>query len=326
MTVCVAAICADGTSIVGASDKMLTSGGQQFQPPERKAFQFTPSIIGMYSGNTGFLWVIMNDVLAEVRARAAADATLRFEVSEVAYLFQAFYNQAVTRLVNQNVLSRFGLTVATFRKAQRQMDKWLVRSLAEQILAYQPPAISALILGMDDWGAHIYQFENGGGYGAGDVHCRDSVGFGTIGAGDEHAETQLIRENYHPSHSLPHAMFLVYLAKKRAEIVTGVGPFTDMFYYVPKAGTPGVYQIMSTEDKTRLDTFYRQMFQSEGRAMSQALSATTAWHASLAPLPPPPSGPSGPITLGTIHDAHLSFGSSEESGGPTGPTGGPDAP
>jgi len=53
MTVCIAAVC-EGNILIGASDRMLTSGDIQFQPPTTKIYTFTTSINVMTSGDAGF--------------------------------------------------------------------------------------------------------------------------------------------------------------------------------------------------------------------------------------------------------------------------------
>lgn len=295
MTVCVAAICENGWNIIGASDRMITAIAQ-FQSPERKVFALTTSIVAMWSGDSAFLRSILNDLRAEVSARVSTAPEKWLEVGEVAYMLQAHFNRARSRLIDQSVLSPFGLTTETFRKTHRQMDQTFALDIADRMRSYRAPDIAALIVGMDLWGAHIYEFENL--YTAGDVHCHDATGFRAIGSGGWHAESQLMLDNYGPSRSLADALFLVYLAKKRAEVASGVGSMTDVFFYRPRSQAPPQYDTLVVEAKQKLDEIYVTLKASEQAAIAGALSATGTWLNSLQP-PPPPAGQAIPVTPGS---------------------------
>ena len=69
MTVCIAAICDEGTMVAGASDRMITAADIEFEPPQPKIWPLTNSIIAMYSGDTSFLTEVLQGVERDVRTR-----------------------------------------------------------------------------------------------------------------------------------------------------------------------------------------------------------------------------------------------------------------
>lgn len=64
MTVCVAALCDDSSTIIGASDRMLTSGTGdiEFEPPQTKIVNLTSSIAIMIAGDAILQTEIMLNV------------------------------------------------------------------------------------------------------------------------------------------------------------------------------------------------------------------------------------------------------------------------
>jgi hypothetical protein len=327
VTVCVAAICDNYHSVVGASDKMLTSIAE-FESLERKVFRLTESVVVMWAGDSGFLRGILNEVGAEVDARRKADPGARLEVLEAAQILQKHYNAAWTYLIDQHVLAPFGLTTSMFRRVQRNMSEGLVNDLAMQMRSHRAPGIAALIIGMDSRLAHIYEFHNNTPSGAGEIRCHDAVGFHAIGSGDFQALSQLMAIRHGPTRGLPDALFFTYLAKKRAQVAPGVGVFTDMFYFDSEPGTPGVYKLLPLADKNELEEEIKTVLAQEWTMLKAARDRFWAWHDLQPPIPPPPEGPSGPITgTGEIQLPGLSVtgtGTVTPPGasGPTAPTGG----
>lgn len=61
----------------------------------------------------------------------------------------------------------------------------------------------------------------------------DSIGFVTIGAGENHANSQFMFEGYTSNWPFEQALLLTFAAKKRAETAPGVGWGTDMFWIEP---------------------------------------------------------------------------------------------
>lgn len=64
MTVCVAAI--SHQTIIGASDRMLTAGNIEFEPPIAKLHNLTKSICIMIAGDVALQADILHSVIREV--------------------------------------------------------------------------------------------------------------------------------------------------------------------------------------------------------------------------------------------------------------------
>ena len=86
MTVCVAAI--SQLTIVGASDRMLTSGDIEFEPPISKLHNLTESICIMIAGDISLQAEILYSVMKDVEA-----APENWRVSEVANMYYNSFEQ-----------------------------------------------------------------------------------------------------------------------------------------------------------------------------------------------------------------------------------------
>lgn len=84
MTVCVAAIC-DSKTILGASDRMLTAGNVQFQPPSSKIYPITASIAIMVAGDMS----LQAEIVSDLQGFIATQEQRNFAVKEIAesYVF-----------------------------------------------------------------------------------------------------------------------------------------------------------------------------------------------------------------------------------------------
>ena len=91
MTVCIAAKCMDGTNpfIFCLSDRMVTAGDIQFQPPAPKVIAVTSSIVVMTSDEDAALHAeILQDIAFDIHARVskAPDQWLDVEIVGELYL------------------------------------------------------------------------------------------------------------------------------------------------------------------------------------------------------------------------------------------------
>ncbi len=245
VTVCVAAIC-EKRRIVGASDRMITAGDVQFEPPQPKIWQLSNSIVAMYAGDTAALTEILNAVAIDVSEAIRKNPDDWVQVSWVAELYRKYYAQVALRNVEQSVLLPLGLTAKSFIANQKTMDSALVKDVAlKQAEAYEELEPQSVILtGVDYEGAqlsdpdaplvshaHIYVGHNG------ETRCEDRVGFAAIGIGAAHAESEFMYAGHAPTALFRDTLLLSYFAKKQSEVSPGVGKETDMFSVGPSPGT-----------------------------------------------------------------------------------------
>jgi 20S proteasome alpha/beta subunit len=247
VTICVATI-SSGNMILGAADRMLTAGDIQFQPPMQKIVNMTPSIATMVSGDMALQAEIFQHLNQAIRTEAQKKGVETITVSAVAYEYARIYSRL--RLVRsaQRILAPLGLTAETFIAQQKQMAPELVNKLASEMLHFEMPEAQTIFAGLDAQGSHLFVAIDGV------ITCEDAVGFAAIGAGAWHAESQLMFARYAKFDATPRALYLTYVAKKRAETAPGVGQDTDMFVIGPE---PGSYSILGTEIKDGLEKIYQ---------------------------------------------------------------------
>jgi hypothetical protein len=222
LTVCVAAICEEHI-ILGASDRMVTAGDVEFEPPQTKVSFLTSSIAVMIAGDSSLQLEIMYEVREEVNKRVDAEPLNWWRVRDVAELYFKNFKMAKRKRVESAILDPLGLDYESFITRQGELSSELVDKLATEVLNFEMSEIETIVTGVDPTGSHIYVVNNRG------VTCRDSVGFAAIGAGYWHANSQFMFAGHSRSKPVPQTLLLTYAAKKRAEVAPGVGEATDMF-------------------------------------------------------------------------------------------------
>lgn len=231
VTVCVAAIC-DNSTIIGASDRMLTAGNVQFEPTFPKIYSFTSSITAMVSGDMTLQSELISDMYSHINSMLIAQPPPDwFNVKDIAYLYAEFYSSLKSKRAERDYLIPVSLTRETFIIRQNELSPGLIDKLTKELINYDLPSSSAIFAGIDKTGPHLYIVHNG------EVSCQDAVGFASIGAGWYHANSHLMFARYARNQSMSRALLLTYTAKKRAEVAPGVGSDTDMFMIGPTLGS-----------------------------------------------------------------------------------------
>lgn len=252
LTVCAAAI--SNGSIVGASDRMLTSGmgDVEFEPPISKLHTLTENVCIMIAGDITLQTEILHRVIETVPTLPG----VTWRVQEVAEAYFRAYQEAHKKRTQWALLDPLGIESAS---------DLLLRGdggirIASDILNFKLPLIEALITGIDESGPHIYQVNNSG------ITCQDWVGFASIGGGAGHSNSQFMFARHTKVSPLPETLMLVYSAKKRAEVAPGVGPSTDMFLIEP----PGKYYDIGNHVIAELHECYIGLNRSADAAMEAA--------------------------------------------------------
>jgi hypothetical protein len=276
MTVCVATI-SYGT-VFGASDRMITSGDIEFEPGRmRKAFWFTKSIVAMWAGEAAY----QAEVLEAVHRRVAARSTEAndWSVREVADLYVEEWLAAKRRRAEQQILAPVGLTADGLLSGKHGLRDTVVTRLIESMIEYELPGeregiTATIITGIDrdhpnnEVGAHLYRVWNG------HASCEDAIGFAAIGAGSWHANSQLMLAGYHRLAVFEEALWLTYLAKRRAEVAPGVGGRgTDVFMLSGGGGRTDLVDQTVHE----LDVRYDKVQLSEATARAEQIASVKSW-------------------------------------------------
>jgi hypothetical protein len=266
VTVCVAAMCWDSTCIIGASDRMLTSSDIQFEPNQTKIVELTSSIAVMFAGDSFMQSAILHQLRLDINRRVDSKPTVWLNVKDVAELYSQYYSEARASMAGKAWLLPLGLNLQTFVDNQKKMDSALVRQIAMEILNYTAPSVEAIFTGIDNSGAHIYAVNNE------DVTSRDFAGFAAIGVGAWHANSQLMFAGHTKWKPFPETLFLVYNAKKRAEVAPGVGSYTDMITIGPGLGS---YSPIAENHITKLEGIYSRCQKTGQQANTKAIESTT---------------------------------------------------
>jgi hypothetical protein len=275
MTVCIAAI-ADKSTLVGASDRMLTAGDVQFEPEQTKMWHFLPSsIVALIAGDSTIQGEILKQVHKEIVDWLHAEPGKIVSVKAAASLYCKKYREVLRSEAEREILHPLDLDMKSFLAKQSTMAVDVVLKIRDQLMAYDFPTDSILdtiFIGVDNDGPtgkegevliypQLY------------VTMRDrlswlnTVGFAAIGIGKSHAESQFMVSGHWPLKPFEDTLLLTYAAKKRAEVAPGVGKFTDIIVLGPPANS-----IVKVEDKhvLEIDKIYQKSRRSATRAVTIA--------------------------------------------------------
>ncbi len=243
VTVCIAALCNNGTVLIGASDRMMTGEDMiEYEPNQTKLFVLTKSLVVMFAGSTSLQIDILQRVQQDVEARVAASPDDWWSVRDVAFLYNKYYNEEKSRRAESSLLAPLGLNNRSFLKSSLTMSPSVVKQLTEEIVNFEMPETETIFAGVDQTGAHIYVATGP------NISCHDLAGFAAIGGGSWHANSQFMFGAHSRFSAGPESLFLTYYAKKRAQIAPGVGEKTDMWTMGPSLGSLNIFPQDVIED------------------------------------------------------------------------------
>lgn len=145
-------------------------------------------------------------------------------VRGVADLAAQCYNNIIRETINSQLLVPLGLEFEDLRK-QRKFQEDFVKSLMGDVQEYRNTInrnLNVLLAGIGPKGAQLYEIM------AGDVTSHNSIGYATVGSGENPAASEFIRTKYSVDCSLDEAVSTVVAAKMRAEDAQGVGEGLDI--------------------------------------------------------------------------------------------------
>ncbi|CAN7369545.1 hypothetical protein LJR074_002195 [Acidovorax sp. LjRoot74] len=230
MTVCVAAICADGSAVVAAADRMISTPDNQ--TTRTKVHYLTKQVVALIAGDVALHTELLNEVRTIVDASSEEPDVQT--VKNIADAYGQAYTEAKRRMAERHYLSPLGLNSATFIQNQRLMNESIVTELTRELLSFPMSGCSAIFIGIDASAgylrAHLYSVVNGR------VACHNDTGFVAIGVGQYQAESSLMFAGHTPEISIDAGVYLTFAAKKRAEVAPGVGRETDVAVVSVKDG------------------------------------------------------------------------------------------
>jgi len=162
MTICIAAICDGGDSIVVAADRMFTAGpplNLEFEPPISKIEKLGDACVAMSSGNG----LYASELAEKVRSRLKGSTGGKNPklVNVVAYTKEAYVNFRNEKVQDQILSAHLGpdfanavsksVSLPTYLKDQPQMYQQMIIQNANFNLG-----VEVTIAGCDESGSHIY--------------------------------------------------------------------------------------------------------------------------------------------------------------------------
>jgi hypothetical protein len=224
VTVCVACLCTwtygpndIGRAALTASDREITAGDIEYEPPQFKvSFQTKRAIIliaGDYPTHTEALQQTQKTIINTSEDHPAT----------IAEIYASSLRQVKFKHACDIYLGPLGLTSDVFLSSSG-ISNDIVISLANQVQSYSGQLTEAIVVAADDAATHLYLIDSDS-----KVTCQDDVGFVAIGIGSWHAKSLLMQAKYFNRTNFAAALSLAFSAKKRAEIAPGVGRDTDMF-------------------------------------------------------------------------------------------------
>jgi 20S proteasome alpha/beta subunit len=252
VTVCIAAIHSDHT-VLGISDRMVTAGDIQFEPPSPKIHRLTNSIALMKAGDTSLQTQLTQQVSPRIWKMIDTDREKWVPIEEVAKLYRDAYGDIRSERAEKRVLAPYGLDFGSFIAKQQEFTASFLNDLTSKLRTFEIEDAATIVTGVDDTGPHIYVVTNG------HITCADKIGFAAVGIGANHALSHFMLSAHAPSTPETKALLTIHQAKKKAEVSPGVGEQTDLFAIGPKPGSytqidpvPGL-DIVGT-----LDMFYNK--------------------------------------------------------------------
>lgn len=220
MTICIATICEKGQVIIVASDHMVTAGFLmlEFEHPGSKIELLTPACVGMTAGDALASTELFDICRAKVNQLSAP--TIEIIANEIKEQFSCLRR----RRAEERLLGPRGLTMRMFYVdgLMSKLHPEMAFGIDREITQSKFP-IEVIIAGVDSSGAHIYGIDD-----PGIANIYDKLGYHAVGSGCRHALYAIIDGNHSIKRGLNETVYLVYEAKRRAQLAPGVGSDTQM--------------------------------------------------------------------------------------------------
>lgn len=258
LTVCIAAI--NNGAVIGASDRMITAGDIEFEPPIPKILSLTTSIVVLTAGDQSIQMQVFQKAHKIIIEKIDAEPQKWIDVLYAAEVYSKCFYELRNKLIENHVLSPYNLTFDSFIVRQKEMDMTFIDMINNKIRIFinNLGGIETIITGIDssvphiDESSHIYVVTDG------EISCHDKLGFASIGIGSNHALSHFMLSKYTTSVPPSKALLTIHQAKKKSEISPGVGKETDMFLIVGLGKFTMFDQLSKKDIIEDLDGFYKK--------------------------------------------------------------------
>ncbi len=246
MTVCIAALAENEKSVVLASDKMIS---KQMPPIEyehdvEKIIKVAENFYILIAGTMNNAIEIINKVKPQIRENQTPNE--KFEKVKKAY---ADYRDE--KIVDEILRSQGFHSFQDFQGRQQSLNKDVATQIQGLIGKANLQTVMTLVA-IDKEKCHLKVLIHPGS-------LVNPIEYATTGSGELHATQSLISANYKKSEDLDAATYLVFEAKKRAEVAPGVGPLTEMIVLSKEENDTIKERRLTTDDLEKLAEVYESV-------------------------------------------------------------------
>jgi hypothetical protein len=226
MTICIAAVCHGGKSIVVAADRMFTAPAptsMEFETSEKKIEPLATGCVAMSSGNSAYGTEIIAGTLVGL---AGAQQPLMSIAAE--RVKEAYVSVRMAKVREQIIVPNMGPDFLRVEATGKTLPEYLapqgaVYGQLVMLMSQFNLGSDFIVTGVDTGGARICVIGH-----PGTLAWLDKLGYAAIGSGGIHANMRLALGAQTRSGPLLDTVYRVFDAKKASEVAPGVGPETDM--------------------------------------------------------------------------------------------------
>jgi 20S proteasome alpha/beta subunit len=226
MTVCIAAVCDGGKSVIVAADRMFTAPppvNMEFETAEKKIEQVSPGCVALFAGNSAYATEIIQgalDALAGAQRPQVPVVIERLKESYIRVRNQKVRDQIIIPALGPDFVraEALGMNIPTYLQAQQAIYGQMVMMQQQFNLGSD-----IVVAGVDDLGARLHVLSH-----PGTTASLDKLGHASIGSGGNHANMRLALGAQTKNSNLVETLYRVFDAKKAAEVAPGVGQETDI--------------------------------------------------------------------------------------------------
>jgi 20S proteasome alpha/beta subunit len=226
MTQIVAALCKNRTMLAVVSDRMVSD--------EYDTLHFEHEPKGQMLSYNAMIFYIGTMHEPEIIDASRAEVAGRMKLPQMIEILTKNYRATRKKRVETEILSKYGFqSYDDYHNQQRQLTDATVECIEGELTEYELD-LTILFAGIDATGTQIYLIDD-----PGTAHSHTEVGFCCVGSGERHADPVFAFYGYNPSMSVEEALYIAYVAKRRAEMAGGVGKATDAWVISQK----GCYKV-----------------------------------------------------------------------------------
>lgn len=216
MTICIAAICDGGDTIVAIADDKLSYKGVSLSFTE-KIVPIQRPIIALLAGNLDFQSAIVDKVRARTGLYDALVPT-KLRTRQVAEMFSQAYKEVREDQIQDLILDHYLVSRNTWKNNRTSLDAGTIKNISDDIDDLQLPGVATIIAGVDGSfdkkaESHLYLLEDN------KIIDRTSMGFICIGEGADYAHLEFCETPYDRDYPAASMVQTIFLAKKRADEV-----------------------------------------------------------------------------------------------------------